>query len=134
MDFAIPLGFHKKILIYNGDVVGQIEYAPAETSGYPILGRDIIVMNRIWVLRRAKGRSFGKLLVENMVESEVDARGFATIGLENHWSPWMKKWQMEMLGFKSIKFIEVRHKFKHPDKCFKIHLMWLPRMRGIEQP
>jgi len=34
---AIPKGFHKKLFIFNGEVVGQIEYAPAEVSGYPIL-------------------------------------------------------------------------------------------------
>ena len=27
---AIPKGFHKKILIFKGDPVGTIEYAPAE--------------------------------------------------------------------------------------------------------
>jgi hypothetical protein len=57
---AIPKGFHKKILILNREVVGAIEYAPAETSGYPITGHDVIVMNCVWVLRKARGHNFGK--------------------------------------------------------------------------
>jgi hypothetical protein len=35
---AIPKGFRKKLLILERRAVGQIEYAPAEVSGYPILG------------------------------------------------------------------------------------------------
>jgi len=31
---AIHRGFHKKLLIFKREVVGQIEYAPAEVSGY----------------------------------------------------------------------------------------------------
>jgi len=126
LETAIPRGFHKKLLIFNGEVVGQIEYAPAEASGYPITGDDIIVMNCIWVLRRAKGHNLGKRLLIDMMESERDAVGFATIGLEDHWSPWLIKRQMEKLGFKSIDSIRVKHKMKHVDECFTIHLMWQP--------
>lgn len=32
---AIPKGFHKKLLVFGEEIVGQIEYAPAEVSGYP---------------------------------------------------------------------------------------------------
>jgi len=35
---AIPKGFHKKLLIFDGEIIGQIEYAPAEVSYYPIIG------------------------------------------------------------------------------------------------
>jgi len=83
-------------------VVGQIEYAPAEASGYPIFGWNIVVMNCIWVLRRARGHDFGKLLLNSMIEKEKDASGFATLALENHWSPWLKKEYMEKLSFTSI--------------------------------
>ncbi|MCK4435811.1 GNAT family N-acetyltransferase, partial [Candidatus Bathyarchaeota archaeon] len=76
---AIPKGFHKKILIFKGDPVGTIEYAPAEGSGLPILGDDVVVMNCIWVHRRAKGHNFGKQLLKDMIESEKGASGFATI-------------------------------------------------------
>lgn len=65
---AIPKGFHKKLLIFDGDVVGQIEYAPAEVSYYPITGDNITVMNCIWVLRKAKGHNFGKRLLEDMIK------------------------------------------------------------------
>jgi hypothetical protein len=88
---AIPKGFRKKLLILEGRVVGQIEYAPAEVSGYPILGDNVIVMNCIWVLRKAKGNNFGRLLLNDMTKGERDADGFATIALENHWSPWLKR-------------------------------------------
>ncbi len=60
---AIPNGFHKRLLISNGDIVGQIEYAPAEASYYPIRGNHTIVMNCIWVLRRVRGPNFGKKLL-----------------------------------------------------------------------
>ena len=98
LEKAILKGFHKKLLIFDGEIVGQIEYAPAEVSYYPIMGDNIMVMNCIWVLRKAKGHKFGKRLLEDMIKSERDTAGFATITLENHWSPWFMKWQMEKLG------------------------------------
>jgi hypothetical protein len=132
---AILRGFHKKLLIFDEEGVGQIEYAPAEASGFPISGDNIIVMNCIWVLRKAKGHNFGKQLFADMVKSKKDADGFATIALENHWSPWMKKWQMEKLfGFKSIDSIDVMHKLKHKEECFRIHLMWLPNTPDSKPP
>lgn len=97
---AIPKGFRKKLLISDGEVVGQIEYSPAEASYYPILAENLIVMNCIWVLREAKDHEFGKRLMEDMMKTEKDASGFATIALENHWSPWFRREQMERLGFK----------------------------------
>jgi len=135
LESVIFEGFRKKILIFKGEVIGQIEYAPAEASGFPISGDNIIVMNCIWVLRKAKGHNFGKQLFIDMVESEKDAEGFATIALENHWSPWMKKWQMEKLfGFKSIDSIEVMHKLKHKGECFQVHLLWLLTTKNSKPP
>lgn len=134
LENAIPKGFHKKLLIFNEQVVGQIEYAPAEASYYPITGDNIIVMNCIWVLRKAKGHSFGKQLLKDMMESEGDADGFVTIGLENHWSPWFKRWQMEKLGFTSLDSITVTHKTKHEEQPFKIHLMWLLATENARPP
>lgn len=69
LEAVIPKGFHKKLLIFDGGIVGQIEYAPAEVCGYPITGADIIVMNCIWVLRKAKGHNFGRQLLADMTES-----------------------------------------------------------------
>jgi hypothetical protein len=134
LEKAVGRGFHKKLLIFNGEIVGQIEYAPAEISGYPILDANVIVMSCVWVLRRAKGRSFGKRLVKNMIESESDADGFATIALENHKSPWFRKWQMEKLGFKSLDSIKVAHKIKHREQTFCIHLMWIPNKKKLKLP
>jgi len=132
--YPIPKGFRKKLLTFNGKVVGQIEYAPAEVSYYPIAGDDIIVMNCIWVLRKAKGHSFGKRLLKDMIESERDAAGFATIALENHWSPWFRKWQMEKLGFRPLDSIKVSHRAKHKGQVFSIHLMWMPRLENVKPP
>ena len=131
---AIPKGFRKKLLIFNGDVVGQIEYAPAEASYYPIIGDNIIVMNCIWVLRRAKGHNFGKRLLADMIESEKDAAGFATIALENHWSPWFRKRQMEKLGFRAVDSIDVVHKNKYRERVFSIYLMWMPKIENAKLP
>jgi hypothetical protein len=80
---AVPKGFHMRVLIFNGEVVGTIEYAPAEVSGYSIVGEGMIVMNFILILRKARGHDFGKLLEKDMVNSEKDAGGFARIALEN---------------------------------------------------
>jgi len=126
--------FHKKVVALNEAIVGQIEYAPAEASAYPIAGEGIVVMNCIWVLRRAKGHNLGRLLLDDMMRSEKNAHGFATIGLEGHWSGWMKKDHMKWLGFRSIDSIEVTHKTKHLGEHFKIHLMWLPGVNGAEPP
>lgn len=131
---AIDRGFHKKLLIFNNEIAGQIEYAPPEASGYPIMGDNIIVLNCIWVLRKAKGHAFGKTLLEDMLKSEKAAAGFATIGLENHWSPWFKKQQMEKLGFASIDSIKVSHKTKRREQVFSIHLMWMPMKEKVKFP
>ena len=131
---VIPKGFHKKILIFKGDPVGTIEYAPAEGSGLPIIGDNVVVMNCIWVHRRAKGHNFGKQLLKDMMESEKGASGFATIALENYWGPYFMKREMESLGFKSVKSIRVRHKTKNRDRFFKLHLMWLPATEDSKSP
>jgi len=134
LEKVIQKGFHKKLLISKREVIGQIEYAPAEVSGYPIIGDDVIVMNCIWVLRKAKGHNFGKMLLKNMKESEKDADGFATIALENHWSPWFIKWQMEKLGFKPLDSIKVTHKTKRKEQTFIIYLMWMPNKENAKPP
>ena len=134
LEAAIPKGFRKKILILRGDVVGTIEYAPQEGAGYPINGENIITMNCIWVLRRAKGHRLGTHLLKDMMESEPNASGFATIGIDDHWSPWFRRSQIEKLGFKSIDSIRVVNKRKHSDRPFKIHLMWLPRHESARPP
>jgi len=134
LEKAIPKGFHKKLLIFSGEVVGQIEYARAEVCGYPIIGDDVIVMNCIWVLRKAKEHNFGRMLLENMMKSERDTASFATIALENHWSRWFEKWQIEKLGFKSLDEIKVTHKTKRQGQIFSIHLMWMPVNERAKTP
>lgn len=131
---AISKGFHKKILIFEGKQVGTIEYAPLEGAGLPIIGDNIIVMNCVWVQKKAQGHNFGKRLLEDMIESEKDASGFATIALENYWGPFFKKSEMEHLGFESLKAVRVRHKTKNRERCFKLHLMWLPSTEGSKPP
>jgi hypothetical protein len=91
-------------------------------------------MNCIWVLKRAKGHDFGKKLLRNMIESEKEASGFATIALENHWSPWFRKGQIEKLGFKPINSIRVTHETKYKDRVFRIHLMWKPNFEAAKPP
>jgi len=134
LESAIPRGFHKKILIFEGDQVGTIEYAPADGAGLPILGDNVVVMNCIWVHRRARGHSFGKQLLKDMIESEKGASGFATIALENYWGPYFKRREIESLGFESVKSVTVRHKTKNRERCFKLHLMWLPITEDSESP
>ena len=134
LDRTVPRGFRKKLLIFSGDIIGTIEYAPIEVSGFPIEGDRIIVMNCIWVLRRAKGHDFGKQLINDMIESEKKSLGFATIALENHWSGWMKKEQIEKLGFRAINSIQLTHKTKHIGQAFIVHLMWLPKAKNARPP
>ena len=134
LEMAIPRGFHKKILFFDGVAVGQIEYAPIVASGYPITGEEIVVVHCIWVLRKAKGHKFGRRLMASMIEDRKDAEGFATIALEKHWSPWFKKRQIEYLGFKPIASIRVIHKTKHRNEKFKIYLMWLPNKEKAKPP
>jgi hypothetical protein len=131
---AIPRGFHKKILIFEGDQVGTIEYAPVEGSGLPIIGDNVIVMNCIWVHRKTHGHSFGKRLLKAMRETEKGASGLATIAMENYWGPYFKKSEIESLGFESVKSIRVRHKIKNRERRFELHLMWLPMIKGSKHP
>jgi len=134
LKLAIPKGFHKKILFFERDQVGTIEYAPAEGSGLPISGDNVVVMNCVWVHRKAQEHGFGKRLLKAMMENERGASGFATIALENYWGGYFKKSDMESLGFKSVKSLKVRHKTKNRSRCFKLHLMWLPRKKGSRPP
>lgn len=134
LEYAIPKGFRKKILFWKGDYVGMIEYAPVEASGLPIMGDNVIVMNCIWVQSRAQGRSFGKRLVADMIETNKEAAGFATLGLEDYWMVFMKKWQMELIGFQSVKAVKLRHKKYKKGRCFTLHLMWLPATENAQPP
>ncbi|MFX1476396.1 MAG: GNAT family N-acetyltransferase [Promethearchaeota archaeon] len=126
LEAAIPQGFRKKILFFKGTPVGTIEFAPANASGYPIMGEEVVVLHCLWVLRKAKGYRFGTQLVNEMIRDSPRAIGLATIGLDHHWSPWLKTSQMELYGFKTIDSITVSHKTKHIGERFTIHLMWLP--------
>jgi len=132
---AIPKGFRKKVLFYKGDHVGMIEYAPAEASGLPIKGKNVIVMNCIWVHRRAAGHHLGKRLVAHMMKDEKGAAGFATLGCEDgpHWV-YVRKDDMERLGFQSVKSVKVKHKGKREGGCFTIHLMWMPATKNAKPP
>jgi ribosomal protein S18 acetylase RimI-like enzyme len=138
LETAIPKGFHKKIVELRGEIVGQIEYSPAEVSGLPISGDGIFVMNCIWVLRKAKGRNLGKVLLDDVILSlkKKNAEGLATIGLENYPSPWLKRDQMEKLGFHVMKSIELRisHKKKYIGHAFTVYLMWLPMKKDAAMP
>jgi len=131
---AIAKGFHKKLLIFNEGVVGQIEYSPAEVSYYPIVGDKTTVVNCIWVLKKAKGHSFGKQLLDNAIKGAKGADSLATIALENHWSPWFKKSEMERLGFRPLESIKVAHKTKYKGTVFSIYLMWMPIAERAKPP
>jgi GNAT superfamily N-acetyltransferase len=131
---AIPKGFHKKILILEGDPVGTIEYAPAEGSGLPISGDNVVVMNCIWVHCKAQGHGFGKRLLKAMMETEKGVSGFATIALEHYWGGYFRKSDMESLGFGSVKLLKVRRKTKNRNRCFELHLMWLPIKKDSRPP
>jgi hypothetical protein len=50
---AIPRGYCMKVLFHQDDYVGMIEYGPPEAAALPIKGKNIIVMNCIWVHTRA---------------------------------------------------------------------------------
>lgn len=112
LEAAIRGGFRKEVLLMDGDAVGIIEYAPAPVSAYPISGPGAWAMNCIWVLRRAKGLRFGKMLVGRMIGAAKEANGFATVALEGHWSPWLRLNEMEYLGYRSIDSRLMRHRVK----------------------
>jgi hypothetical protein len=134
LDAAIPQGLRTKILFWRGDQVGMIEYGPPSGAGLPIFGDGIIVVNCIWVHRRAQGQHFGSLLMKDMRENQPHATGFATLALENYWMMWMRKSMMEQLGFRSIKSVRVKHKVYKRGHCFTMHLMWLPSTDAAEPP
>lgn len=135
---AIPGGFHKKLVKRNGEVIGQIEYSPAEVSGLPIHGDGTFVMNCIWILRKAKGCRLGKTLLDEVIASlrEENAEGLATIALEDYPSPWLKRGHMEMLGFSATESVELRivHKERFRGRRFRAHLMWLPMRKNAKMP
>jgi hypothetical protein len=83
---------------------------------------------------KSKGTPFGKQLINDMITNEKDASGFATVALENHWSPWMKKDQMKRLGFRAIDDVKLRHKTEHTDQTITAYLMWLPKAQNAHPP
>ena len=134
LEWGIPRGLRKEVLFVDDEAVGMIEYAPAGASAYPISGNGVWVVNCIWVLRRAKGHRYGKSLINRMMDSVEDASGLAMIALEGHHSPWLRLWQMEYLGFRTIDSRTMRHMVKRPDICFRTHLMWMPLVEGAAPP
>ncbi len=131
---TISQGFRKKLLIFNDDRVGTIEFAPPKASYYPITGDNILVLNCIWILSRAKGYGLGKMLFDDMLNNNPDILGIVTIALEDHYMVWFQKRHIEKYGFSSIDSVKVIDKRKHQDKPFTIHLMWLPLKENIQQP
>lgn len=131
---TIPKGYRMKVLFWKGNPIGMVEYGPPKAAGLPIFGENIIVMNCIWIHRKAKGNNFGKLLITDMIESEKNAEGFATIGLENYWMNWVKKWMMEKLDFQSIDSVKLKHKTYKERRCFTVHLMWLSKTNRAKLP
>lgn len=131
---AIPKGYHMKVLFWKGDHVGMIEYGPPEAAGLPITGKNIIVMNCIWVHTRAQGNNFGEMLMADMIRSNENVAGFATIALENYWMHWMQKWMMEVVGYKSIDSVKLKHKTYKKEQCFTVHLMWLTEKKRATPP
>jgi hypothetical protein len=113
----------KKLLIVDGAVVGTIECGPAESCGHSMGGEHVIVMNCVWVLRKAKMRGFGRLVVEQMVNSERSADGFAMMASENHWSPWFRRDEIERLGFRSVDLMGCGAEDKTWGHISKVHLM-----------
>lgn len=111
----------------------MIEYGPPEAAGLSIMGENVVVMNCIWVQRRAQGRGFGEMLINTMKKSENHAAGFATIALEGYWMMWMQKWMMEKLGFQSINSMNLKHKNHKKGHCFTAHLMWLPEIHDVHE-
>jgi ribosomal protein S18 acetylase RimI-like enzyme len=131
---AIPKGYCMKVLFHQDNYVGMIEYGPPEAAALPIKGRNIIVMNCIWVHAKVKGNGFGQLLMKDMIRSQQQASGFATIGLENYWMMWLQKKDMEKLGFQSVRSVTLKHKTYKRNQRFSIHLMWLPNKKDSDPP
>ena len=101
-----------------------MSFVLTDSSINPIDGEHLVVLHCFWVLRKAKGHRLGVLLIDAMRKDFPSANGFATIGLEQHWSPWLKKTHMERYDFVTIDSLSVSHKIKHTNECFIIHLMW----------
>ncbi|KPK64503.1 hypothetical protein AMJ83_01990 [candidate division WOR_3 bacterium SM23_42] len=70
LNYAVPKGYHMKILFRCKDPISMIEYGPPEASGLPVKGKGIIVRSCIWAHRKAHGNSCGKLLIADMVDGE----------------------------------------------------------------
>ena len=91
-------------------------------------------MNYIWVHRKARGLNLSKRLMKEMMETEKQVVSFATLALEDYWMIWMRKGEMEKLGFMSIESTRLKHKTYHIEKSFKTHLMWLSVTKNERRP
>ena len=127
---AWPRGLNKVLLLHDKRVVGQIEYAPPESSGLPVSGEGVSVVHCVWVLDAYTGLEGGRRLLSACAVASM-AQSLVTVAY-NHTLPWMPAGFFESHGFVALDQVETGRFFE--DTPIVAYLMWRPVCSGAPQP
>ena len=74
LESTVPQHGGGKLAYENGQVVGMAEYTSIEGSPFPIVGKDLLHLNCVWILPRFQKKGFGAELVKACIH-EAQRRG-----------------------------------------------------------
>ena len=127
---ARDCGLQKLLLIYEDQVAGQLEYAPARGSGLPIVGSEVAVIHCIWVLDAFTGLAGGRRLLAACAE-RTSAQSLVTIAYNDN-LPWMPSSFFRSQGFSTLEQVETGRFFGNTP--IVANLMWRPLLPDAPQP
>lgn len=120
-------GLQKLVLLLDDQVVGQLELAPAATSGLPIAGEGVTVMHCMWVPAAFGSLGVGQRLCREAME-RAD-RGLATIAFDSDHG-WLPRSFYERLGFRQVAETHTGRFFG--ETPINAYLMWKAKGSGSD--
>ncbi len=115
-------GLRKLLLLLDGDIAGQIEFAPPEASGLPIEGPGVSVLHCLWVNDAYTGLTGGRMLLAACAEAS-GAQSLATVAY-NSTLPWLPRSFFEKHGFVVVDQLETGRFFGNTP--IVAYLLWRP--------
>ncbi|MCK5800168.1 MAG: hypothetical protein KAI47_23420 [Deltaproteobacteria bacterium] len=124
-------GLHKLLLRHEGEVIGQVEYAPPESAALPISGERVVVLHCLWVKDAFAGLDAGRQLLIAAAEANPEADSLATVAYNSELA-WLPRSFFSRNGFITIDQIPTGRFFG--DTQINAHLMWRPLRDGAARP
>lgn len=123
-------GLHKLVLLFEEQVVGQLEYATPEVSGLAIDGPGVAIIHCLWVIDAYTGLDGGRQLLAAAAESS-GARSLATVAY-NAALPSLPRSFFERHGFAVVDQIDTgRFSGSTPIVAY---LLWRPLQADAPPP